>query len=160
MIIVTNSLILKNFKTIDEFNMSLGESLTKEENLGDSSHPNYQTVFKIRDPFVRKYYNMTNKFIFKYGNIGTLNIYRDQYMDNNLLLFFTDDERVYTIIYDNNQNFRSFINKSLDKVINMEIEDKKIEYVNKESFDGIKSTKDMTKEELIEYLVKKRNNDE
>lgn len=156
MIIVGNNNILKNFKKIKEFKIDMGDSLTKSENIGDSSHPNFQTVFKTRDDFIRKYHNITNKFIFKYGNIGTLNIYTDQTINNNTLSFFTDDDRLYNIEYKNQDDFRNFINECLEKVTNMEMSDKKIQYEESEKENYKKSTKDMSKEELIDFLLKKR----
>lgn len=158
MVIVGNSMILRKFKLINEFRQDLGRSLTSEENLGDATHPNYKTVLKFKDPFVKKYNDMYGNYAFKHGDIGKLKIYCDENVKNNLLSFYTEDNRVYDIDYDGTE-FRGFLNRSLNDIDNKEREAREIEVQQKNTKNEVIKTKHMSQEELIEYLLNKRNSE-
>lgn len=154
MVIVGNSVTLRNFKNIKEFKIDLGESITKEENLGDSAHPNFKTVIKLTDPFVKKYFNMFGNYTFKHGKIGSLSVYSDDNMRGNMLSFYEGDN-IYDVDYKGG-NFRSFLNFTLDDIMEKEKDHtRKMQYVNKVPEGPIK-TKDMSQDELIDHLLKKR----
>lgn len=99
MYIVTGNQILTHFKKIEGFEMNLGLNLKGSVNLNkNSTKQGEEPKIKIRDEFVKKYQNINNKIINKYGNIGSLKFYEEHSLKNEMHIY--KDEQVFEIEID------------------------------------------------------------
>lgn len=90
--IVTNNSILRFFKTIKYFKIDLGNNLKGP--VQRKKDPDF--VIKIKDEFIKKYQTLTNRIIFKYGEIGSLKFYEDNSLKDEIHIY--DKEKVYEIL--------------------------------------------------------------
>ena len=92
--IVTNNTLLRFFKKISIFKVDLGFNIKGAVNLKPGK---VEPSIKIRDEFVKKYQTLNgNKFIMKYGEIGTLKFYEDNSIETNTFHIY-DKEKIYEI---------------------------------------------------------------
>jgi len=93
--IVTNNLVLTHLKKVVEFKVDLGLNL---KGAVQANKNNNEPKIKIRDEFVKKYQNINNKIIIKFGNIGTLKFYEDFSLKTEMHIY--KDEQIFEIIVD------------------------------------------------------------
>ena len=117
--VVTSSLVMRKFRTIKEFAMDLGISKTNEVQKEGNKGPG-QIVIRIKDPFAKRYNLEKGNFIVKAGNIGTLNFYLDNSL-NNEEFFIYDEDREYKFTYNNSGDVRIYLSDILDKILNEEL---------------------------------------
>lgn len=89
--IVTNNTMLRYFKKIDIFKIDLGFNLKGAVNMKAGKGP--EPSIKIRDEFIKKYQTMNgNKFLRKYGEIGTLKFYEDSSIKGTEFHVYNEDK--------------------------------------------------------------------
>lgn len=91
--VVANSIILKHFRKIDIFKLDLGFNLKGAV----QTKPDPEIKFKIKDEFIKKYQTFTNRYISKFGDIGSLKFYEDLQLPHNELHVY-NDENIYEIL--------------------------------------------------------------
>lgn len=161
--IVASHFILRYFRKIDLFTIDLGNNLTGPI----ETSQNHDTKFKIKikDQFIKKYQNINNTYIQKYGNIGKLAFYEDVKFKQ-LEYCIYDNERIFEIeaTYDDlNDEPSDYLTKIL-----IAIEEEK--NINKEKNDMIKDTiytnvpddittpdMNLPKEQYLDALIKYKN---
>jgi len=90
--IVTNNTLLRHFKNISIFKLDLGTNLKGPVQV--KKDPDF--TIKIRDEFIKKYQSLTNKIIFKYGEIGTLKFYEDNSIPSDEFHIY-DTDKIFEI---------------------------------------------------------------
>lgn len=145
--VVANGIVLNKIKTLDIFELDLGESMT-DQKTGE---------FVIKDPFIVKYYTMFGKQILKYGKIGKLIFYQDFTLVEREYFVF-DNEKLYTIMYDKDEE-KLNIDEHLVNIIK-EIETVEGINLSEEEEKRKKNTPDISlpKDQYIQEMIKKRNN--
>ena len=96
--VVSNSKLLRKFKTIDIFVLDLGFNLKGAVNLRPGSKPDEHGKMKIRDEFIVKYNNLYGVYASKYGHIGPVTFYEDVNLPQNQLQIFKGDD-IYEVEY-------------------------------------------------------------
>ncbi len=93
--IVTNNTMLRFFKKINIFKIDLGFNLKGSVNMKAGKGP--EPTIKIRDEFIKKFQTMNgNKFIRKYGEIGSLKFYEDSSVLG-MEFHVYDNDKIYEI---------------------------------------------------------------
>lgn len=121
--IICSSLVSRNFELMREFKRDLGFTLTQDMKSGNGP---MRTVIKIRDPFVRHYYELFGNYPNKHGMIGTIGVYIDPSVDNNKIKFF-DDDKEYVFDIDRTENIRMFISRALGEIESGQVKAKNID---------------------------------
>jgi len=144
--VVANGIVLNKIKVLDIFKLDLGDSMFDQKT----------EEFSIKDPFIIKYFSMFGKQILKYGKIGKLGFYQDFTLPEREYFIF-NDEKLYTIIYDKNEE-KLTIDEHLAKIIK-EIEEVEDIYISEDEEHRKKNTPDISlpKEQYIQEMIKKRN---
>ena len=158
--IVTTNFLLRHFRQIDIFTVDLGFSMKQKTNkIGEAPK------FKIKDNFVKKYESINQKFIHKYGQIGTIIFYEDQSLPRYEFHIYKDD-KVYEIevlpedLKKTPQSYLTEILKMIEEEQEVEIDEdtnmiKNVLYTTVPDDVKIPSQK-LEKEQYIEALVKRR----
>jgi hypothetical protein len=152
MSIVASEYLIKKFSTIKEYELDLGIA-TYIDDSGKKSDGRYvSSKWVVKDDVVRLYMDIQQNIIKKVGKIGILSFYVDYYNEDQNTFYIIKDNKMYKLEYDNSNNIRHFLSKSLSDVING-----KINIYTKADIKDEKEVdiKYMTRDELIEYL---RNN--
>jgi len=144
--VVANGIVLNKVKTLDIFELDLGNSMFDQKT----------DKFSIKDPFIIKYFTMFGKQVLKYGKIGKLAFYQDFTLSEREYFIF-NDEKLYTIVYDDNEKKLS-IDEHLTKIIK-EIEEVEDIYITEEENKSKAGTPDISlpKDQYIQEMIKKRN---
>lgn len=148
--IITGQLLNKKFKNISEYKLDLGLAIKIEESNRNSEY-NSGGKWKIKDKTIKKYYDNFGKYLTRSGKIGTLLFYVDYTLNNNDIYIIHKNE-IYLSKYDNTP-IRDFISDLIRNVLDnklnpyIEIEERKEKEVD---------LKNMTNDELAEYLAKNR----
>ncbi len=144
--VVANGIVLNKIKTLNIFELDLGESMFDQKT----------EELSIKDPFIIKYFAMFGKQILKYGKIGKLGFYQDFTLSEREYFIF-NDEKLYTILYDKDEE-KLIIEDHLTKIIK-EIEEVEGIYVSEEEENRKKNTPDISlpKDQYIQEMIKKRN---
>lgn len=144
--VVANGKVLNKVKMLDIFELDLGNSMFDQKT----------EKFSIKDPFIMKYFSMFGKQILKYGKIGKLGFYQDFTLSEREYFIFNDD-KLYTIIYDKNEEKLS-IDEHLTNIIK-EIEE--VEGIHILEDNEIPNNGDpdisLPKDQYIQEMIKKRN---
>lgn len=144
--VVANGIVLNRIKTLDIFQLDLGDSVFDQKT----------EEFSIKDTFIMKYFSMFGKQILKYGNIGKLGFYQDFTLSEREYFIF-NDEKLYTILY-NKEEEKLSIDEHLAKIIS-EIEEVEGIHISVEDVKRKKNNPDISlpKEQYIQEMIKKRN---
>ena len=111
--IVCSAFIAKKFETVNEFKIDLGFTLTQDINQGKG---NMRTIIKIRDPFVRHYFELHGFYANKHGHIGSIGIYIDPNIKNHEFKLF-DDNKEFIIPFDPGiENVRQYLSKMIGDI--------------------------------------------
>lgn len=145
--IITNYILNNKIKKIEEYTIDLGLAVK----IQDSGSKNIKNSGKwvIKDKIIKKYYETFGNYLSRVGKIGTLLFYIDNYLKNNDIYIMYNDN-IYVSEYDNTP-IRNFLSNLIKDILNdkikpyIKIEKKEEKEVN---------LKDMTNEELAEYLSK------
>lgn len=121
--IICSSLVSRNFEFMKEFKRDLGFTLTQDMKSGNGP---MRTVIKIRDPFVRHYYELFGCYPNKHGMIGIIGVYIDPSMGNDKIKFF-DDDKEYIFDIDRTENIRNFISRALGEIESGQVKAKDID---------------------------------
>ena len=121
--IICSSLVSRNFEFMKEFKRDLGFTLTQDMKSGNGP---MRTVIKIRDPFVRHYYELFGCYPNKHGMIGVIGVYIDPSMGNDKIKFF-DDDKEYIFDIDRTENIRNFISRALGEIESGQVKAKDID---------------------------------
>jgi hypothetical protein len=164
--VVANSFILKIISKIDIFKLVLGDNLTGPVDLSGKK----QVKIVIKDVFIKKYLNITNNIIYRYGNIGSLKFYQDSSLANHELCVFKDDE-IFEIEIDIDElrhNPKSYLSEIIKNIVennddnydnqsyNIELKGKKFSNIEDEK--ETESNKYLSKDDLIKKFVNNRKN--
>jgi len=144
--VVANGIVLNKVKTLDIFELDLGNSMFDQKT----------EKFSIKDPFIMKYFSMFGKQILKYGKIGKLGFYQDFTLSEREYFIFNDD-KLYTILYDKNEE-KLTIDEHLTNIIK-EIEEVEGIHISEENELRNSGTPDISlpKDQYIQEMIKKRN---
>jgi len=118
--IVANIYVLKYFKEIEYFEMDLGWRVRE---LPDVNRKVYQgekrSEIKIKDEFIKTYFENYGRMVFKIGKIGFIGFYDDIQMDNNELYVFKDD-KIYEVEFGSKYKSepRKFLSDLLESIDN------------------------------------------
>lgn len=159
--IVSNNILLKKIRTIDTFSMDLGKSMVNKK----------EDKIQIKDSFVERYVNENNKFIHKFGYIGSIKFYSDISLPMNKLIIHVD-EKVYDIDYEERGiPIKNYLSDIIKKIVEHAIEhDRELEEVEEQKStlwvaDDEKNrnksyevNQRLDKESYAQELLKKRNN--
>lgn len=91
--VVANTIILKHFRKIDVFKLDLGFNLKGPV----QNKPDPEIKFRIKDEFIVKYQTLTNRYVSKFGDIGSLKFYEDLQLPHNELHVYKG-EQIYEIM--------------------------------------------------------------
>lgn len=149
--IVCNSITLRRFRTIKDFNLDLGIAKSSEIKK-EGSRGIGQISINIKDPFMFKYNKEKNRFITKTGSIGTLGFYIDNSIIGNKYYIY-DGNKEYEINYVENDDVREYLSNVIDKVLNGLI-DPNIMNVNMEDKIEYKLDKNLPKDKFIDEYNK------
>jgi hypothetical protein len=159
--IVANNLLLKKIRTIDTFSLDLGKSVFDKK----------AEKIEFGDSFIEKYINENNKFIHKFGYIGSIKFYSDITLPMDKILIHVD-EKVYDIDYeDRGISMKSYLSDIIKKIVEHSIEhDRELEDVEeikpnlwvaddeKNRNKTYEVNQKLDRETYIQELIKKRNN--
>jgi hypothetical protein len=109
--IIANTKTLRWFKNIDLFTIDLGLNLTGSI----KSNKNEPLKIKVRDEFVKKYMNLNDRIVNKYGNIGTIKFYEDLLLSQNEFHIYHDNNIFEVTISD--EDFNSSPKEYLTEII-------------------------------------------
>ncbi len=122
--IVSNSHLLKIFSRIDIFKVDLGSNLTGKVKL-DNKTSKDDLKIKISDEFIKRYQSMTNRVIYRYGNIGEgsnmLKFYHDTGLKMNEIQVHVNKDLIYELEIDINSigtDPRTYLSKILEDLLN------------------------------------------
>jgi len=151
--VITGINLSRKFKRISEYKMDLGLAVKiddsgKKGNYGQGGG----VVWKIKDNVIKKYYENYGRYLNRTGKIGTLLFYTDNSIKNNDIHIIYDNE-VYYSQYQNG-DIRSFLSELISNVINGKLKPHEEISEKEEEFIDIKN---MSNEELAEYLLKNRD---
>lgn len=156
--VMAHSSTLKLLSKIDIFRMDLGKNLYGEKK--DGGIPNQK--FKIRDKFIKYYNNATNRIIYKYGDIGTLEFFDDPLLDSTEMVIYKNDSFYDTHVdldklYIEPRKYLSFILENIDKTDSEKqtFDNHKIEEIEDNS--TIKGGDKMSTDEYVNAMIEKRN---
>lgn len=147
--IITNYTLNNKIKKIEEYKIDLGLAIKVQ----DSGSKNIKSSGKwiIKDKTIGKYYENFGKYLSRTGKIGTLLFYIDNYLNNNEIYIIHNNE-IFISKYDN-----SPIRNYLSNLIKDVLDNKLKPYIKmEEKEEKIVNLKDMSNEELAEYLSKNR----
>ena len=122
--IVANIYVLKYFKEIEYFEIDLG---WRVKELPDVNRKVFQgekkSQIKIKDDFIKTYFNNYGRMVFKIGKISFINFYDDLQMKNNELYVFRDD-KIYEVEFSSKYKSepRKFLSDLLESIDNNVIE--------------------------------------
>ena len=122
--IVANIYVLKYFKEIEYFEMDLGWRIKE---LPDVNRKIFQgekrKEIKIKDNFIKAYFDNYQRMVFKIGKIAFINFYDDLQMKNNELYVFKD-EKIYEVEFEAKYKSepRKFLSDLLESIDNNVIE--------------------------------------
>lgn len=160
MYVVANNFMLRKFKTIQIFKLDLGFNLTGAQ----SSKQSGQFTIKIKDEFVKKYQTLTNRYINKFGEIGTLKFYEDTTLGNSDIHIY-NKEQIYEILVTNEDLIKDPYDYLTEIIMEIERIENEIDtesnivrdivYTNVPD-DLVKPDINLPKNEYIEQLVKNR----
>jgi len=121
--IVCSTLTANNFQRIKEFKMDLGFTLS----LDKSNNGPMRTIIKIRDPFVRHYYEIHGSYPNKHGTIGKIGIYIDPKTPNDKLKFFEEDKEFVMEFDKNIENLRNYLSKIIGEIESGKVKSREVE---------------------------------
>jgi hypothetical protein len=108
-----------------EFKRDLGFTLTQDLQNGNGP---MRTVIKIRDPFVRHYFDYFGFAPNKHGIIGSIGVYIDPKIPNDKVKVFDDDkEYIFDFDKDNIDSMRSYISSLIGEIESGETKSKAVE---------------------------------
>lgn len=114
--IVAHSILLRKFKTINDFSLDLGSNYCGKVDTKHNGKPSFK--LNISDDFINKYNKLTNKLISKYGNIGNITFYEDLSLPYNEYMVFNGKD-IIDVEYtdeDNNKNIRQYLSDVLESI--------------------------------------------
>jgi hypothetical protein len=123
--IVCSSLVSRNFEFMKEFQRDLGFTLTQDMKNGNGP---LRTVIKIRDPFVRHYFEFFSCYPNKHGTIGKIGVYIDPKIPNDKIKLF-DDDKEYSFYFDRNSvdNMRNYISGIIGEIESGSVKSNEVE---------------------------------
>ena len=158
--VVANNFMLRKFKTIKIFKLDLGFNLTGSQ----TSKQGGQSKITVRDEFIKKYQTLTNRYVNKFGEIGTLKFYEDTtlgYLD----IHIYNNEQIYEISVSEEDLIKDPSDYLTEILMDVERIEKDVEaesdiirdivYTNVPD-DLIKPDMNLPKDEYIAQLVKNR----
>lgn len=160
--IVANNTLLRYFKKISIFKVDLGTNLKGA--VQAKKDPDF--TIKIRDEFVKRYQTITNKIIFKYGEIGKLGFYEDNTIPTNEFHIY-DTDKIFEITVKNDDLLKEssvYLTEVLKSIENGEMEEmeekeddmvKHITYTNMPD-DLQRPDLKLPKDQYIEAMVNRR----
>lgn len=114
--IVAHSVMLRKFRSINDFVIDLGSNYCGKVDNGRSGKQTFK--LNISDDFINKYNKLTNRLISKCGNIGNITFYEDMSLYYNNFMIF-DGKDVIDIEYtdeDDNKNIRQYLSDVLESI--------------------------------------------
>lgn len=149
--VITNNILSKKFKSINEYKTDLGLAIKIDENTNQGEDYASGGKWEIKDKTIKKYYNLFGRFLSRTGKIGTLLFYVDFNLKPNEIFVIYENE-VYYSEY-NGVPIRSYLSDLIKNILDGNIEPyKEIKEERVEKVD----LKNMSNEELAEYLAKNR----
>ena len=118
--IVASSNMIRKFRAIKEFEMDLGLSKTHEVKKEGAKGQSQQITIQIRDPFIKRYKLLTNSYLIKSGNIGSLDFYTDNSIGYDSFKIYEEDKE-YVFEYKGASNIREYLSDILDKILSGEM---------------------------------------
>lgn len=122
--IVANIYVLKYFKEIEYFKIDLGWRVKEMPDVNKKIFQGEKKPkMKIRDEFVKTYFDNYGRMVFKIGKIAFINFYDDLQMKNDELYVFKDD-KIYEVEFGAKYKSepRSFLSDLLESIDNNVIE--------------------------------------
>jgi len=157
--IVANSTILKKFKNIDIFELNLGFNLKGAVNMNPGKGVESKIKMKIRDEFIVKYNNLYNRYISKFGSIGTLVFYEDLNLNSNEIHIYKDKD-IYEVIFtedDKVKDMRQYLSELLES---LDAQEERVDvntvYTNMPD-EIVRPDISMPKEQYIQSLIENRD---
>jgi hypothetical protein len=114
--IVAHSILLRKFKTINDFVLDLGNNYCGRVETKQNGKSSFK--LNINDEFLKRYYKMTNKLISKYGNIGKITFYEDLSLSPSEYMIFNDKDiaEIEFTEDDNNKDIRQYLSDVLENI--------------------------------------------
>ena len=164
MYVVANNFMLNKFKNIDIFTVDLGMNLKGAVNIqnkgkvkGNTADPN---KLRIRDTFVKKYQNINNTFISKFGEIGSLKFYEDNSVPKQEIHIYKEDEIYELIVTDEdlNKDMKSYLTEIIKMVDESDDDNEKISQIAYTNLPEDLEAPDpyLPKEQYIEKLLERQ----
>jgi len=147
--VITNNIISKKFKSIPEYKIDLGLAVKIDESNNRKEDYASGGKWTIKDKTIKKYYENFGIFLSRVGKIGTLLFYVDHNIKNKIIYILHNDE-IYMSQYDNS-NIREFLSDLIKNVLDGNLKPYTEIKVREEKQVNLK---DMTNEELADYLAK------
>ena len=110
--IICSSQVARNFDLMKEFQRDLGFTLTQDMKSGNGP---MRTTIKIRDPFVRHYFELFGCYPNKHGTIGKIGIYIDPQTPNDKIKMF-DDDKEFDFDFKKPENIRIYLSTILGEI--------------------------------------------
>lgn len=104
--IVSNSQMLRRFKTIDVFHLDLGMKMLHEDGI------------KVSDTFIITYHKLHNRLLHRFGDIGAIKFYEDYYMKQETFVVYKGND-VYEVEYteeDKKKTVKEFLSDIVYKI--------------------------------------------
>lgn len=121
--IICSSLVSHKFELMKEFKRDLGFTLTQD--MGGGGGP-IRSNIKIRDPFVRHYFELFGCYPNKHGIVGSIGIYIDPSISNEKIKIF-DDDKEFIFDIDKNENMRIQLSKIIGDMESGTVKPKDVE---------------------------------
>lgn len=121
--IICSSLVARNFEFMKEFKRDLGFTLTQDMKSGNGP---MRTTIKIRDTFVRHYFELFGCYPNKHGVIGKIGVYIDPQTPNDKIKMF-DDDKEFIFDYNKDENMRLYLSNIIGDIESGKAQAKNIE---------------------------------
>ena len=122
--IVCSTLVSRHFEYMKEFKRDLGFTLTQDLKNGNGP---MRTVIKIRDPFVRHYFEYFGFPPNKHGTIGQIGVYIDPKTPNDKIKVFDEDKEFIFDFHKDVENMRMYISSVIGEIESGNVKSKDVE---------------------------------
>ena len=110
--IICSTSVSRNFEFMKEFKRDLGFTLTQDMKSGNGP---MRTTIKIRDTFVRHYFELFGCYPNKHGTIGKIGVYIDPQTPNDKIKIF-DDDKEFVFDFNKNENMRVYLSNIIGDI--------------------------------------------
>jgi len=150
--VISGSNISKMFKRIPEYKRDLGMAIKIDDSRQSSDYKSGGGEWKVKDRTIKHYYENFGNYPVREGKIGTLLFYVDYSVNDNAVYIMNDDGVLYQFLYNHETEIRDYLSKILKRVLDGAATPITGEF-NQDI--GRPDLKNMSNEELVEYLTQK-----